>query len=450
MDVKNVEKKDNGKLTFRVEVDSAAFESAVNKAYLKARKKIYVPGFRKGKAPRKVVEGMYGADVFYEDAVNDIAPEAYEQGVKQTEAKTVGRPSITDYNVGEDKSLTIDFAVALYPEATLGQYKGLEVYRETVVVSAEEVDAELERVQKRNARIINVEREAAEGDTVNIDYDGYKDGVRFDGGKAEGQDLVLGSHRFVPGFEEQLVGVKAGEERELNITFPEDYHEGLAGADVVFKVKVNEVRESQLPELDDDFAKDVSEFDTLDEYKEDIKKNLTAAREDNAEKEFRNAAVDKAVENMSVEVPPEMLEEQLEGVIAEYRQNVAMNGMDFGQYLAMMGMNERSFTEAMRPVAERRTHSEILLEAVAEAEGVETSDDEVEEEYKAAAENYNVSIDEVKAAIPEEIIKHDLRMRKAADIICESAVVTDKKPEPETDGDSTTEEKSEDKPNEAE
>lgn len=433
MDVKNVEKKDNGRLTFQVEVDSAAFESAVNKAYLKARKNIYVPGFRKGKAPRKVVEGMYGADVFYEDAVNDIAPEAYEQGVKQTGARTVGRPSITDYNVGEDKSLTVDFAVALYPEATLGQYKGLEVYRETVVVSDGEVDAELERVQKRNARIINTDGEAAEGDTVNIDYDGYKDGVRFDGGKAERQDLVLGSHRFVPGFEEQLVGVKAGEERELNITFPEDYHEGLAGADVVFKVKVNEVRQSQLPELDDDFAKDVSEFDTLAEYKEDIRKNLHAAREDNAEKEFRNAAVDKAVENMSVEVPKEMLEEQLEGMLAEYRQNVAMNGMEFGQYLEMMGMNEESFRGVLRPAAERQTRSEILLDAVAAAEGIEPSEEEVEEEYKKAAKRYSVSIDEVKSAIPEEIIRRDLRMKKAADIICESAVVTDKKPEPETD-----------------
>ena len=445
MDVKNVEKKDNGKLTFQVEVDSAAFESAVNKAYLKARKKIYVPGFRKGKAPRMVIEGMYGADVFHEDAVNDIAPEAYEQGVKQTGARTVGRPSVTDYNVGEDKSVTIDFTVALYPKAALGQYKGLEVYRETVAVSGEEVDAELERVRKRNERIINVEREAAEGDTVNIDYDGYKDGVRFDGGKAEGQDLVLGSHRFVPGFEEQLVGAKAGEERQLNITFPENYHEGLAGADVVFKVKVNEVRQSQLPELDDDFAKDVSEFDTLEEYKEDIKKNLLAAKEDNAEKEFRNAAVEKAVENMSVEVPGEMLEEQLEGMMAEYRQNVAMNGMEFSQYLTMMGMDEAGFREVLRPAADKRTRSEILLEAVAEAEGIELSEEEVEAEYKTAAENYDVSLDKIKSVIPEEIIKNDLRMKKAADLICENAVATDRKPEPEPDG-----EKTEDKPDEAE
>lgn len=445
MDVKNVEKKDNGKLTFQVEVDSAAFESAVNKAYLKTRKNIYVPGFRKGKAPRMVVEGMYGAEVFYEDAVNEIAPEAYEQGIKQADMRTVGRPSITDFNVGEDKSLTIDFIVALYPEAELGQYKGLEVYKESVEVTDEEVASELERVRKRNARIINVEREAAEGDTVNIDYDGYKDGVRFDGGKAEGQDLVLGSKHFVPGFEEQLIGAKAGDERELNITFPENYHEGLAGADVIFKVKVNEVRESQLPELDDDFAKDVSEFDTLDEYRADIKKNLLTAKQDEADKAFRNASVDKAIENMSVDVPVEMLEEQLDSMIADYRQNAAMNGMDFGQYLGMMGMDEESFRAVLRPSADKQARGEILLEAVAKAEGIELTEEEVEQEYKTAAENYQVAVDEVKSAIPEELVRRDLRLRKAADLICDSAVVTDKKPEPEAE-----EEKTEDKPSDAE
>lgn len=431
MDVKNVEKKDNGKLTFQVEVDAAAFESAVNKAYIKAKKNIYVPGFRKGKAPRMVIEGMYGAAVFHDDAVSDIAPDAYEQGVKQADVRTVGRPTITDYSVGEDKSLTIDFSVTLYPEATLGQYKGLEVYKETVVVADSEVDAELERVQKRSARIINVERGAAEGDTVNIDYDGYKDGVRFDGGKAEGQDLVLGSNHFVPSFEEQLVGAKAGEERELNITFPEDYHEGLAGADVVFKVKVNEVRESQLPELDDDFAKDVSEFDTLAEYKEDIKKNLLAAKQENADKAFRTAALDEAIENMSVEVPDEMLQEQLDGMVDEYKQNVVMSGMNFEQYLSMMGMDEQRFRSVLAPSADRQARGDILLEAVAKAEGIEPTGEEIENEYKAGAENYKVSLDEVRAAIPEELIKRDLRLRKAADLICDSAVITDKKPEPE-------------------
>lgn len=431
MDVKNVEKKDNGKLTFQVEVDAAAFESAVNKAYIKAKKNIYVPGFRKGKAPRMVIEGMYGAAVFHDDAVSDIAPDAYEQGVKQADVRTVGRPTITDYSVGEDKSLTIDFSVTLYPEATLGQYKGLEVYKETVEVADSEVGAELERVQKRSARIINVERGAAEGDTVNIDYDGYKDGVRFDGGKAEGQDLVLGSNHFVPGFEEQLVGAKAGEERELNITFPEDYHEGLAGADVVFKVKVNEVRESQLPELDDDFAKDVSEFDTLAEYKEDIKKNLLAAKQENADKAFRTAALDEAIENMSVEVPDEMLQEQLDGMVDEYKQNVVMSGMNFEQYLSMMGMDEQRFRSVLAPSADRQARGDILLEAVAKAEGIEPTGEEIENEYKAGAENYKVSLDEVRAAIPEELIKRDLRLRKAADLICDSAVITDKKPEPE-------------------
>lgn len=431
MDVKNVEKKDNGKLTFQVEVDSAAFEAAVNKAYLKAKKDIYVPGFRKGKAPRMVVEGMYGAGVFYEDAVTEIAPEAYEVGVKQAEVRPVGKPSITDFNVSDDKTLTIDFIVAMYPEVTLGQYKGLEIYKETPEVGDDEVTTELERVQKRNARILTVDREARDGDTVNIDYDGYKDGVRFDGGKDEKYDLVLGSHSFVPGFEEQLVGVKAGDEKELNITFPENYHEGLAGADVVFKVKVNEVKESQLPELDDDFAKDVSEFDTLDEYKADIKQNLLKSKQDNAESEFRYAALEAAVANMTVAVPEEMVDEQADKMLNDYRQNVMMQGMDFNQYLSMMGTDESGFRAIMRPSAERQTKDEILLEAVAELENIEPSEEEIEEEYKKAAESYQVELEQVKTAIIPELISRDIKLRKAAELIYSSAVATDKKPEEE-------------------
>ena len=429
MDVKNVEKKENGKLSFQVEVDSAAFEAAVNKAYQKAKKDIYVPGFRKGKAPRMVVEGMYGAGVFYEDAVNEIAPEAYETGLKETEVRVVGRPSVLDFNVSDEKALTIDFEVAMYPEVTLGDYKGIEVYKESCEVSDEEIAAELERVQKRNARIQTVEREAQNGDTVNIDYDGYKDGVRFDGGKDEKHDLVLGSNSFVPGFEEQLIGTKAGDEKEVNITFPENYYEGLAGADVVFKVKVNEVKESLLPELDDDFAKDVSEFDTLDEYKADIAKNLLKSKQDNAENEFHYAALEKAAGNMTVNVPDEMIEEQVDNMVNEYRQNIAMQGMDFNQYLGMMGMDENTFRGIMRPSAEKQTKNEILLEAVAEAEKLEPTEEEIEEEYKRAAEMYQADVEQVKASIASELVARDLKMKKAAELIYSSAVVTDQKPE---------------------
>ena len=431
MDVKNVEKKENGKLSFQVELDRAAFEAAINKAYQKAKKDIYVPGFRKGKAPRMVVEGMYGAEVFYEDAVNEIAPAAYEAGLKQADVRVVGRPALTDFTVSEEKALTIDFEVALYPEVTLGEYKGIEVYKEKCEVSEEEIAGELERVQKRNARIQVVEREAANGDTVNIDYDGYKDGVRFDGGKDEGHDLVLGSNSFVPGFEEQLVGMKAGEEKDIDITFPENYHEGLSGAAVVFKVKVNEVKESILPELDDDFAKDVSEFDTLDEFKASIADRLLKSKEANAQNEFEFAALAKAVGNMTVNVPEEMVEEQLDNMVNDYRQNVAMQGMDFAQYLGMMGMDESSFRGIMRPSAENQTKNEILLEAIAAAEGLEPSEEEVEEEYKRVAGMYGAELEQVKAAVASEMVIRDLKLKKAADVLYSNAVITDVKPEAE-------------------
>lgn len=429
MDVKNVEKKENGRLSFQVEIDRAAFEAAVNKAYQKAKKDIYVPGFRKGKAPRMVIEGMYGSEVFYEDAVNDIAPEAYEAGVKESGSRTVGRPTVTDFNVSDEKVLTIDFEVALYPEVTLGEYKGLEVYKENPQVTDEEIASELERVQKRNARIQVVDREAKNGDTVNIDYDGYKDGVRFDGGKDEKHDLVLGSNTFVPGFEEQLVGMKAGDEKDIDITFPKEYHEGLAGAAVVFKVKVNEVKESILPELDDDFAKDVSEFDTLEEYKADIAKNILKSKQDNAETEFHYAALEKAAENMKADIPAEMVEEQVDNMVNDYRHNVAMQGMDFEQYLGMMGMDENTFRGIMRPSAEKQARNEVLLEAVAAAEEIVPTDEEIEEEYKRASEMYQTDLEQIKAVIAPELVARDLKMKKASEIIYNSAVATDKKPE---------------------
>ena len=443
MDVKNVEKKDNGKLTFQVEIDSAAFEAAINKAYQKAKKDIMIPGFRKGKAPRAIIENMYGSGVFYEDAMNELAPEAYENGLKETGVRVVGHPAITDFNVTDDKALTIDFAVAMYPEAQLGQYKGLEVYKETAAVTDEQVDAEMKKLQDRNARFVAVDREAKNGDTVNIDYDGYKDGKRFDGGKDEGHDLVLGSNSFVPGFEEQLVGKKTGDECDVNITFPKDYYEGLAGADVVFKVKVNEVKEKQLPELDDEFAKDVSEFDTLDEYKASVKANLLKAEEERIETAFRNAALEQAVKNMTVTIPEEMIDDNVDNMIDDYRRNLAMQGMDFHQYLGMMGMDEKSFRAIMRPSAKGQAESEVLLEAVAAAEAIEPTEEEIEAEYKRASEAYSIDLDKIKASVAPDVIARDLKVKKAADVICENAVVTDKKPEEPKAEETAAEEKTE-------
>ena len=425
MDIKNI-KREDGKLSFQVLVDAESFEKAVNQAYLKAKKNIYVPGFRKGKAPRMVIEGMYGAKVFYDDAVEGIALEAFKAGMDEAKNRTVGDPAITAYNVNDDKTLTIDFETALYPEVTLGQYKGIEAEKDSDKVSAADVNKELESVRKRNARIVTVDRKAKMGDTVNLDYDGYKDGVRFDGGKAEGHDLVLGSGSVVPGFEEQLVGMKAGDEKDIDITFPENYHEGLAGAAVVFKIKVNEVKESQLPALDDEFAKDVSEFDTLKEYKADIKKNLTADRKAAAENAFRNRVLAKAVENMTVTVPAAMIDERVNTVISDYARNCAMQGLTLEQYFKMMGADEATFRAYIRPNAENEVKSELLLEKVAEVEGITVTPEEIEEEYQNAAKTYNVDVETVKKSVAAEMIERDLKMKKAVDLIVASGVAVEK------------------------
>ena len=429
MDIKNI-KREDGKLSFQVTVDAEAFEKAVNQAYLKAKKSIYVPGFRKGKAPRMVIEGMYGAKVFYDDAVDSLALDAFKAGAEEAKDRTVGDPAITAYNVDDDKCLTIDFETALYPEVTLGQYKGLEAEKDSDKVSAAEVNKELESVRKRNERIVTVERKAKMGDTVNLDYDGYKDGVRFDGGKAEGHDLVLGSNSFVPGFEEQIVGMAPGEEKDIDITFPENYHEGLAGAAVVFKIKVHEVKESQMPALDDEFAKDVSEFDTLADYKADVKKNLTADRQAAAENSFRSRVLSKAVENMTVNVPAVMVDERVNAVINDYARNCAMQGLSLQQYFAMMGADEATFRSYIRPNAENEVRSELLLEKVAEAEAIEITPEEIEEEYQNAAKTYNVEVETIKSSVASELIERDLKMKKAADLIAASGVATEKKEEP--------------------
>ena len=444
MEIKNI-KREDGKLSFQVCVDAEAFEKAVNQAYLKAKKSIYVPGFRKGKAPRMVIEGMYGAKVFYDDAVDSIALDAFKAGMEEAKDRTVGDPAITKYDVDDAKCLTIDFETALYPEVTLGQYKGLEAEKESDKVSAADVNAEIESVRKRNARIVTVDRKAKMGDTVNLDYDGYKDGVRFDGGKDEGHDLVLGSHSFVPGFEEQIVGMAAGDEKDIDITFPENYHEGLAGAAVVFKIKVNEVKESQLPALDDEFAKDVSEFDTLKDYKASVKKDLAAQKKAAAENNFRNAVLSKAVENMTVDVPAAMIDERVNQVINDYARNCAMQGLTLQQYFAMMGADEATFRGYIRPNAEREVRSELLLEKVAEVEQIEATPEEIEEEYASAAKTYNMEIEKIKSSVDAELIARDIKLRKAADLIASSGVAVDKAEKAEAEGEST-EEKAEKKP----
>lgn len=433
MIVKNVEKKENNTAVFQVESDAAEFEAAVNGAYLKNKASIYIPGFRKGKAPRAVVEGMYGKDVFYQDAMDELAPQAFEQGVKEAELRFVGAPSITDVNVTDEHTVVYSFTVTLYPEVTLGQYKGIEATRETVTVSDEDVNAEVESVRKRNARKVSVEREAQMGDTANIDFDGFLNGERFDGGKAEGYDLELGSNSFVPGFEEQIVGMQIGEEKDLDITFPEEYVEDLAGKAVVFKVKLNSLTVSELPELDDEFAKDVSEFDTLDEYKADIRANLEKRRQDEAEEKVRSEIMHKAAENMTVEIPEVMVQEKVEEILRNYAANFGLNSrdMEYAQLLQMMGLDENTINVSIRPGAQVQVKNDLLIEAVIKAENIEATDEEVEEYLNKVAESIQAQPEEVKNYFGLEFLAGERKKEKATNLIIDSAVITEAAPEEE-------------------
>ena len=433
MIVKNVEKKENNTAVFQVESDAAEFEAAVNGAYLKNKASIYIPGFRKGKAPRAVVEGMYGKDVFYQDAMDELAPQAFEQGVKEAELRFVGAPSITDVNVTDEHTVVYSFTVTLYPEVTLGQYKGIEATRETVTVSDEDVNAEVESARKRNARKVSVEREAQMGDTANIDFDGFLNGERFDGGKAEGYDLELGSNSFVPGFEEQIVGMQIGEEKDLDITFPEEYVEELAGKAVVFKVKLNSLTVSELPELDDEFAKDVSEFDTLDEYKADIRANLEKRRQDEAEEKVRSEIMHKAAENMTVEIPEVMVQEKVEEILRNYAANFGLNSrdMEYAQLLQMMGLDENTINVSIRPGAQVQVKNDLLIEAVIKAENIEVTDEEVEEYLNKVAESIQAQPEEVKNYFGLEFLAGERKKEKATNLIIDSAVITEAAPEEE-------------------
>ena len=433
MIVKNVEKKENNTAVFQVESDAAEFEAAVNGAYLKNKASIYIPGFRKGKAPRAVVEGMYGKDVFYQDAMDELAPQAFEQGVKEAELRFVGAPSITDVNVTDERTAAYTFTVTLYPEVTLGQYKGIEATREPVSVSDEDVNAEVESARKRNARKVSVEREAQMGDTANIDFDGFLNGERFDGGKAEGYDLELGSNSFVPGFEEQIVGMQIGEEKDLDITFPEEYVEDLAGKAVVFKVKLNSLTVSELPELDDEFAKDVSEFDTLDEYKADIRANIEKRRQDEAEEKVRSEIMHKAAENMTVEIPEVMVQEKVEEILRNYAANFGLNSrdMEYAQLLQMMGLDENTVNVSIRPGAQVQVKNDLLIEAVIKAENIEATDEEVEEYLNKVAESIQAQPEEVKNYFGLEFLAGERKKEKATNLIIDSAVITEAAPEEE-------------------
>ena len=422
MNVKSVEK-ENGKAKVVVEIDKAEFEQALNKAYAKCRKDIMLPGFRKGKAPRKMVESMYGATVFYEDAVNEIVPDIYTQAIVEQELKAVGSPSVSNMDTPDEGGVVLTIETELYPEVTLGQYKGLEVPKREVKVEESEVDAEVNRMAERNARIETVDRAAANGDTVVIDFEGFVDDQPFQGGKAEDYSLTLGSGSFIPGFEDALVGAVAGEERDVNVTFPEDYSaKELAGKPAVFKCKVHEVKESIKPELDDEFAKDVSEFDTLDALKDDIRTRFTKSRTEQNDRAFESAAVQMAAANMTCNIPACMIDEQVDHQIEQFAYQLQSQGMKMEDYVKMVGGDLSSLRASMRPMAEQTVRSDILLSEIAHAENLEVTDEEVEEELKKLAEQYQMELDKVKAAVDTAAVKSDLMGRKAAKLITDSAV----------------------------
>ncbi len=430
MIVKNVEKKENNTALFQVEVDAESFEKAINAAYKKLKGNIYVAGFRKGKAPRVVIEGMYGSDVFHDEAVQTLAPEAFEFAVEQEKLDTVGVPSIADYNVDDAKVLTITFHTELYPVVTLGQYKGLEGVCSEAEVTDEEVEKELADVRKRNARFVDVDRPVQQGDTIVFDFEGFVDGVAFEGGKAENYNLEIGSGAFIPGFEDQLVGMEAEKDGEVHVTFPEQYAEELAGKDATFKVKIHTVREPQLPELDDEFAKDVSEFDTLEEYKADLRKNLTEARAAEADRNFRTEVMNKALDNMSVTVPEAMIAEKTDEFLRNYADSMGLRGSVSREDLIKgLGMTEESFTAMMRPGAERQVQADLLLDAIVKAENLQATDEEKENFYKQLEEDYGENAEKIKGMIDERLMVQDIERRKAADLIYSSAVKTEPKPE---------------------
>ena len=428
MNVKSVEK-ENGNAKIAIEIEKAEFEVALNKAYAKCRKNIMIPGFRKGKAPRKMVESMYGPTVFYEDAVNEIFPEIYEKAVTEQGLKAVGAPSVVDMDTTEEGNVALTVSTALYPEVTLGEYKGIEVAKKAVSVGKADVDAELNRMAERNSRIETVEREAKNGDTVVIDFEGFVDGKAFEGGKAEKYNLHLGTGAFIPGFEDQLAGMKAGDEKDVVVTFPENYTKELAGKEATFKCRIHEVKETIKPELDDEFAKDVSEYDTLAALKKSIKADLAAKRQEAVDRDFENEAVVLAGKNMTCDIPACMIDEQVDKHLEQFAYQLQSQGMKMEDYVKMIGGDVKGMRDSMRPMAEQTVRSNILLSEIVHQENIDVTDEEVEEELKKLAEQYKMELDKIKEMIDVEAVKSDLKGRKAVKLIVDNAKPVEKEKE---------------------
>ena len=428
MSLTSKNKLETNKYELIVSVDAETFEQAVEKAYRKNCKKINVPGFRKGKAPRKMIEKLYGEGVFYDDAVNDLYPDAAEAAVKEAELTLVDRPEVEVTKVGREDGVEYKITCVTKPEVELGEYKGIKATKTVKNVTEDDIKAELEKMQDRNSRVITVDDRAAEnGDTAVIDFEGFIDGEAFDGGKGENFDLTLGSGQFIPGFEDQIIGHNSGDEFDVNVPFPDDYHvEDLKGKPALFKVKLKEIKSKELPEIDDEFAKDVSEFDTLEELKKDIKAKIAESNDKAAETELENTLMDKVVEGMKAEIPEVMFENRITESVREFEYRLQSQGLNLETYLQYAGTTMDKFREGFKEQAEKQVKLRLALEKIVEAENITASEDELNEEYGKMASAYGMEADKIKELVPAEDISMDICANKAIDFVKENAEVTKK------------------------
>lgn len=422
MSVKSCEKLEKSMVALTVEVSAEDFEAAVEKAYRKQRGSIRVPGFRPGKAPRKIIENMYGKGVFYEEAVNEALPDAYSAAVKEQELEVVGYPEVELLSVNQE-GFSFKATVAVYPEVTLGQYKGVEAPKAEVSVSDEDVENRIKEMADRNSRMVSVDdRAVIKGDVANIDFEGFLNGEPFDGGKSDDFDLEIGSGQFVPGFEDQVIGMSISEEKDIDITFPEDYHADLAGKAVVFHVKVNAIKVKEVPALDDEFAKDVSEFDTLEELKKDVREKMLSEREEGAKRAFEDAAMTKVAEGIQADIPDAMIDEQARRFVENFRMQLQSQGVPYEQYMKMTGMEEEKLLADAKAPAVGQVRMDLAIAAIVKAEGIEASDEDVEAEYAKMAGQYGMSAEDVKKYLDIAVIKEQIVRSKAVELVAAAAV----------------------------
>ena len=422
--VKN-EKLEKSMVELQFSVDAETFRAAVDKAYKREGKKYNVPGFRKGKAPRAMIEKMYGADIFHYDAINDLFPENYEAAVKEAGLEVVGQPEVDVVSMSMDEGVVLKAVVPVKPEVTVGEYTGLKVTRKVTAVEDADVEAEITRMQERNGRMITREGKAENGDTADIDFEGFVDGVAFEGGKGEHYSLVLGSNSFIPGFEEQVVGHEAGEEFDVNVTFPEQYHAAeLAGKPAVFKIKLHEVKYKELPALDDEFAKDVSEYDTLDELRASIRKEMEERNAKQADVQVENDLVDQVIATLEGEIPEAMYESRMDDMVRDFEHRLSQQGLKLEMYLQYMGQTLETFRASYKEQAEKQVKIRLALEAIAAKEKLEASDEDFNAEVKRIADQYKMEEDKVRELVDEKAVKADLAVNKAIDFIKEKAEIT--------------------------